>query len=386
MKIKRSAYHLFFIKNTDQTGSLGQMLKGGFINQHASGIYTWLHLGLRSLEKITNVIDEELHKINAIKMLAPICHSANLWKQSQRYEDFGSEMLKMKDRNDREFIFSPTSEELFTHLLSQYPMNQNAYPLILYNNQWKFRDEIRPRYGLVRCREFLMNDSYSFDKDENDALITYQKFFDAYSSIFHRLNLNVCTFSADVGLMGGSVSHEFVIPSDQGESRIECEKWPAQPIQWDERNNAKEGSSEQTYCELGHIYMLGDKYSKSFNIKHPVTKQHLYMGCFGIGISRILGILFEKNNLGVAAPYNKVLITLNGNTEIAHQIYNHHNEICWDDRNETAGVKFAEADLMMPTTQIILGKQEEQNKQITVKQKYEKKIYSYEEYFNIFSN
>lgn len=388
MKIKRSEYLLFFVKDTAQIGPASKLIKGGFINQQASGVYTYLHLGLRSLEKIQSIIDEELHKINAVKILAPMCHNSEIWKTSNRYEEFGSEMLKMKDRNNKEFVFGPTSEEIFTSLLTKFSMNQKSYPLILYNNQWKFRDEIRPRFGVVRCREFLMNDAYSFDETVEGLTNSYKKFYSVYSRIFSKLNINICTMPADVGLMGGLISHEFLTPSTQGESKVKYSKWPSQPIQWEERDYIQESSEgDETFCELGHIYALGDKYTKIFNLKHPRSGKHLYMGCYGIGISRILGHMCEKEDLGIIAPYSKILISFKTEeSEIVNRIYNYFDDICWDDRDESAGSKYAEADLMLAPMQIHIGRKEIENNQIIVKEKGVKTIYTTEEFFNIYKN
>ena len=239
MQVKRSNYFIPFKKEAQVQGVIGRMLRGALVQQHASGIYIWLPLGLLMLEKIMKLIEIEHEKIGAQKMLMPILQKAEFWKQSQRYEAYGPEMLKIYDRHNREFIYGPSAEEMFTELLTTWPLKKDSFPLILYNMQWKFRDEIRPRFGTIRSREFLMKDAYSFDKSLDDSMKTYEIMFKLYSDIFYKLGLNVCTFSSDVGPMGGHLTHEFVIKSEFGETEIEFEKWPDQPIKWHERENAK---------------------------------------------------------------------------------------------------------------------------------------------------
>lgn len=378
MKVKRSNYFIPFKKDTDLQGPLARMVKGAFVHQQASGMYIWLPLGLRMLEKIINLVDKEHETIGAQKLLMPILQDANLWKQSNRYEGYGSEMLKIYDRHEREFIYGPSAEEVFTQLVTTWQINKNSFPLMLYNTQWKFRDEIRPRFGVVRSREFLMKDLYSFDKSEEEMMENYEKVFQVYSTIFNKLGLNVCTFSSDVGVMGGSMSHEFVIKSEFGETVIGYDKWPTQPLQWKDRDNVKmlhekAEEGQEKYAELGHIYALGQRYSKEFKLLNPENQHPVFMGCYGIGISRLAAILFENHihDLGVCAPFKYTLITIGQDEKVmqtAHEMFAKLNEVIWDDRDASYGIKCAEADLIGSNMQIHIGKKELENNKVIIKQ------------------
>jgi len=413
MQVKRSNYFIPFKKDSQEQGTLGRMIRGAFVHQQVSGMYVWLPLGLRMLEKAMKIIEREHEKVGAQKLLMPILHEANLWKNSGRYQEYGPEMLKMMDRHEREFVYGPSAEEMFTQLLTKWPLNKNAFPMILYNMQWKFRDEIRPRFGVVRSREFLMKDAYSFDKTPEEMMITYEKMFNVYSKIFGQLGLNVCTFSSDVGIMGGSLSHEFVIKSEFGETIIEFDNWPNQPLNWNERDNARviegqeaiakhTGSKYDTgskYAEIGHIYALGQKYTQSFRLLNPENQQPMYMGCYGIGVSRLIAILFEnhEHDLTVCAPFEKTIITIgqdNECSEIANKIFENTNtcatsnannqceDIIWDDRDVSYGIKCAEADLIGSPLQIHIGQKELAEGKIMLKEKGQKSTYTLEEVFN----
>jgi len=423
MQVKRSSYFIPFKKDSEMQGALGRMIRGAFVHQQVSGMYIWLPLGLRMLEKVMKIIEMEHEKIGAQKLLMPILHEANLWKQSGRYQEYGPEMIKMQDRHEREFVYGPSAEEMFTQLLTKWPLNKNAFPMILYNMQWKFRDEIRPRFGVVRSREFLMKDAYSFDKNEKDMMNTYEKMFSAYSNIFGKLGLNVCTFSSDVGIMGGSISHEFVIKSDFGETIIECEKWPQQPLQWNEKDNARVIEDEAVtknytgskYAEIGHIYALGQKYTRPFKLLNCEDHEPIYMGCYGIGVSRLVAILFENahnscssldssnantaadkneattnlNDLGICAPFAKTLVTIGQDSkcnELAEKIFSDSREIIWDDRDCSYGIKCAEADLLGSRIQIHIGAKELEQGQITIKERGQKIQYPIAEAMNRISN
>lgn len=386
MKKKRSLYYIPTRKDSEFSGALGKMFKGGFVAQQSSGIYSWLNLGVLSIEKLNKIIDEHFSEINAIKFLTPMLQEAELWKTTGRFDEYGSEMLKIKDRNNHDFVFGPTGEELFTSLLARLPFDKKTFPLVLYNTQWKFRDEIRPRYGVIRGREFLMNDSYSFNETKESLIETYQQMFYVYKSIYTKLGFSPITLYADVGLMGGYLSHEFLIPSEFGESTIKFKNQPSKDIKWEERDYAYEDPNGEKYIEIGHIYALGDKYSKTFKLNFPGTQNPVQMGCYGIGVSRVFGAMFEKNDLGTIAPFDVTLLTLSNKTEImefSEKIYNHFEDILWDDRNDIqSGEKFAEADLIGSPLQIIIGKQEFQNQQITLKKNNQKETISIEEFFN----
>jgi len=410
MKIRRSEYFIPFKKDVkvsdiagfddDSSGNaLVRMLKGGFVHQQASGIFTWLAPGLRMLEKLMKIIEQEHEKVNAIKILMPTLQQAQFWKKSNRYQEYGSEMLKIFDRHEREFVYGPSAEEMFTEILTQWPINKSSFPMILYNMQWKFRDEIRPRFGIVRSREFLMKDAYSFHKTKDCMMETYEKMFKVYSAIFARLGLNVCTFSSDVGIMGGHLSHEFLVKSNFGETLIKYEKWPDQPIRWEERDNAVLDESEaengegnrsenrEKYAELGHIYALGNKYTKVFNLNNPETGQPLEMGCYGIGVSRLIGIFFENNteNLGILAPFKYTIITMQNDQkcyDFAQKIVDFVDEVVWDDRDVSVGVKLAEADLLGSPVQIHIGLRELENGQVIIKENGQKITVGIDEIFS----
>lgn len=413
MKVKRSEYFIPFKKDvkiseiagcsnkeqSNSTNAIVRMLKGGFIHQQASGIYTWLNLGLRMLEKVIKIIDEEHEKVGAIKILMPTLHPAKLWKESNRYQEYGSEMLKIFDRHEREFVYGPSAEEMFTEILTQWPLNKNSFPMTLYNIQWKFRDEIRPRFAIVRSREFLMKDAYSFHKNMDCLMNTYQIMFNVYSNIFSRLKLNVCTFSSDVGIMGGHLSHEFLVKSNFGETLINYEKWPSQPIKWEERDNATLDETEfdeatsqnrEKYAEIGHIYALGNKYTKPFKLHNLETKEPLEMGCYGIGVSRLIGVIFENNihDLGVLAPFKYTIVTMQNDdrcNELAQKIMDFVDEAIWDDRDISCGVKFAEADLIGSPLQIRIGLKELEKNEVQIKQNGEVRTVDVAEMFAIIS-
>lgn len=371
MKAKRTEYFIPFRKESEFEGSIGKMFRGGFVQQNSSGIYTWLNLGIRSLEKAVKIIEKAHEQYGVIKILAPMLHESSLWKITGRYETFGSEMLKIRDRRNHEFIFGPTAEELFCSVVKTFPYNKNTFPLNMYNIQWKFRDEIRPRFGVIRGREFLMKDAYSFHKDKKCLLETYEKMFYLYRDVFIEMGFEPITLKADVGVMGGSMSHEFLIKSEYGETLVELKEPVSKIIKWDERNNAYESESGEKYAEIGHIYALGNKYSTPFKLNHPETNEPLEMGCYGIGISRIVGLMFEKQDLGVIAPFAKTLITISEDKkskEIATKIFDKYEDIIWDDRyNVSVGSKYAEADLIGSPMQIIIGPQELETNEVIIK-------------------
>lgn len=371
MKKKRSNYYIPFKKDSEFEGALGNMFKGGFVHQNSAGIYTWLTLGILALEKTIKIVEKIQNKYGGIKILAPMLHDSALWKATNRYEEFGPEILKIRDRHNHEFIFGPSAEELFCDVLKSCSFNKKTFPLNLYNIQWKFRDEIRPRFGVIRGREFLMKDAYSFHKDKECLLETYEQMFYAYRETFLELGFEPVTLHADVGLMGGFMSHEFLIKSEFGETMLNYTAPVSKEIKWEERNNAYEAESKEKYAEIGHIYALGDKYSKTFKLKHPETNQDLMMGCYGIGVSRIVGLMFEKENLGVIAPFDVTLISIGNNekcNEISNKIFEKYEDIIWDDREKiSAGSKFAEADLIGSPLQIIVAPQELENDQVIIK-------------------
>ena len=310
------------------------MLKSGMIRQSTAGIYSWLPLGLKILKKITKIVCEEQDKIGAQEMLMPTIQSADIWKESGRYNDYGEEMLRIKDRQGRELLYGPTNEELITEIFRDNVKSYKSLPLILYHVQWKFRDEIRPRFGVMRCREFLMKDAYSFDLTKEDAIKSYNKMFLAYLRTFHRLELKALPLKASSGPIGGDSSHEFIILTDSGESQvyldkalldINIEKYDDSETSinamvadyskfysaTDEKYSKDEFESKVKKpdqvvtkgIEVGHIFYFGDKYSKPLkaNILGKDGKNiNSQMGSYGIGVSRLVAAVIEakyNNNI-----------------------------------------------------------------------------------------
>ncbi|WP_342262222.1 aminoacyl--tRNA ligase-related protein [Alphaproteobacteria bacterium endosymbiont of Tiliacea citrago] len=385
MKVKRSNYYLPFKKESEFDGAIGKMIKGGFVHQTSSGIYAWLNLGLRSLEKTIKIVEKVHEKNGVIKVLSPMLQEGTLWEKTGRDQTFGNEMLKIYDRNNHKFIFGPTAEELFCSLLQSFQYNKQTFPLKLYNIQWKFRDEIRPRFGIIRGREFLMKDAYSFHKDKNCLLETYEQMFYIYREIFTEIGFEPVTLHADVGLMGGFMSHEFLVPSEFGETELQFKKPVSKSIQWEEKDHAYEASSDVKYAEIGHIYALGDKYTSAFKLNYPGTKEAMMMGCYGIGVSRIVGLMFEKENLGPIAPFDVTLISISNDEkckEIANKFYDKYDDIIWDDREDVSiGSKYSEADLIGSPLQIIIAPKELENEEVIIKKDGKKKTIKISEIF-----
>ena len=303
------------------------MLRTGMIRQSSAGIYSWLPLGFKIMKKIEKIVKEEQNNIGAQEMLMPTIQSADIWKESGRYDDYGEEMLRISDRQNREMLYGPTNEEQITEIFRSSIKSYKLLPQILYHIQWKFRDELRPRFGVMRCREFYMKDAYSFDLSENDAILSYNKMFYAYLKTFQRLGLKSIPMKAETGPIGGDLSHEFVILADTGESKIYTDKRifnvPIDKYKNDEsslkkmRNdfskfyavtdnkfkaedfdkNVRKSDQLQTKgIEVGHIFYFGDKYSKSMNCSvdsRDGKKIFVKMGSYGIGVSRLVAAIIE---------------------------------------------------------------------------------------------
>ena len=298
------------------------MLRTGMIKQSAAGIYSWLPLGFKVMKKIEQIVREEQNKIGAQELLMPTIQSAEIWKESGRYDDYGEEMLRIKDRQGREILYGPTNEELITDIFRSSIKSYKSLPQILYHIQWKFRDEIRPRFGVMRCREFYMKDAYSFDVDDESAKISYNKMFYAYLKTFKRLGLEAIPMAADTGPIGGDLSHEFVILADTGESKIfadksilkiKLEKYNEDKSSLEKMRNefseiyavTDEKFSKKEFdkkvkkdnqmitkgIEVGHIFYFSDKYSKPLNCfvdTKDGKKTSIKMGSYGIGVSGLL--------------------------------------------------------------------------------------------------
>jgi len=388
------------------------MLRAGMIKQSATGIYSWLPMGYKVMKKIEQIVREEQNSIGAQEMLMPTIQSSELWKESGRYEDYGEEMLRIKDRQGREMLYGPTNEELITDIFRSSVKSYKSLPQILYHIQWKFRDEIRPRFGVMRCREFFMKDAYSFDLSDEDAKKSYNKMFYSYIRTFNRLGLKAIPMSADTGPIGGDLSHEFVILAETGESQIYADKkifeidldkydFSDKSLQkmredfssiyavTDEKYNEKdfnekvkkENRIKTKGIEVGHIFYFSDKYSKPLNClidTQDSKKVTVKMGSYGIGISRLVGATIEanyKNNVmkwpKSISPFDIVIIpSLNKNDkknlQKAEKIYKElkkqNIDVLLDDVDENMSNKFKKHDLIGIPYQIIIGSKSEQDK------------------------
>jgi prolyl-tRNA synthetase len=386
------------------------MLRAGLVRQTSAGIYAWLPLGYRVLRKIEQIVREGQDEAGALEVLMPTIQPAELWQQSGRYEAYGKEMLRIKDRHDREMLYGPTNEEMITDIFRREIKTYRDLPKNLYHMQWKFRDEVRPRFGVMRGREFLMKDAYSFDLDYAGAKLSYQKMFLAYLRTFARMGLQAIPMQADTGPIGGDMSHEFIILAETGESGVFChpdwlktnpleekvsygddlnaffEKYTSLYAATDEKH--KPGAAgipddklvQARGIEVGHIFYFGTKYSKAMDarVTGPNGEQvFLEMGSYGIGVSRLVGAIIEASHddNGIiwpeqVAPYKVSLLNLKpadaGTSTKVNEIYaklhDMNVEVLYDDRDERAGAKFADADLMGFPWQIVGGRGLEQGK------------------------
>jgi len=384
------------------------MLRVGMIKQSSAGIYSWLPLGFKVMKKIEKLVREEQNKIGAQELLMPTIQSSDIWKESGRYEDYGDEMLRIKDRQNREMLYGPTNEELITEIFRSSVKSYKSLPQLLYHIQWKFRDELRPRFGIMRCREFYMKDAYSFDINDEEALFSYNKFFLSYLRTFKRLELTAIPMEADTGPIGGNLSHEFIILAETGESKIftdkrifelnsegtkiekkslaelrkKYEKFYAVTDEKFDKNNFEKKVPENNRLttkgiEVGHIFYFGDKYSKPLNASVDLSggkKDFVKMGSYGIGVSRLVGAIIEakynekdeimKWPLSVT-PYEVAVIPLinkneTSNLEKAKNIYNvlksKNIDVILDDTDENFSSKMKKFNLIGAPYQILLGK------------------------------
>ena len=386
------------------------MLRIGMIKQSSAGIYSWLPLGFKVMKKIEQIVREEQNRIGVQEILMPTIQSSDIWKESGRYEDYGEEMLRIKDRQNREMLYGPTNEELVTEIFRSSIKSYKSLPQLLYHIQWKFRDELRPRFGIMRCREFYMKDAYSFDLNDEEALFSYNKFFLSYLKTFKRLELSAIPMAADTGPIGGNLSHEFVILAETGESKIytdkrifevnsdntKLEKKSLSDLRnkfeefyavTDEKYNEKDFMEKvkDKYrlntkgIEVGHIFYFGDKYSKPMNasVDFKGQKQFVKMGSYGIGVSRLVGAIIEakyddKNEIMKwpisVAPYECVIIpaiTKNDDSNLvkANKVSNLLNDknidIIIDDTDENFSAKMKKFNLIGIPFQILIGKNTE---------------------------
>jgi prolyl-tRNA synthetase len=401
--MRLSRYLLPTLKETPaeaQIASHRLMLRAGMIRQSSAGIYTWLPLGLRVLRKIDAIVREEQDRAGAQELLMPTIQSAELWRESGRYDDYGKEMLRIKDRHDREMLYGPTNEELITAIFRDSVKSYRDLPKMLYHIQWKFRDEVRPRFGVLRGREFLMKDCYSFDVDFAGAKRSYNKMFIAYMRTFARMGLKAVPLKADTGPIGGDLSHEFHILAETGESAVFVHRdllakdWADRDIDYDsdlsplvdeltaryavteeKRDLAVEATlGDQVVgargIEVGQVFYFGTKYSAPMNAR--VTSPTgdtiaVEMGSYGIGVSRLVGAIIEAHHdeAGIkwpepVAPFAIGLVNLKQGQaacdEACETLYRAFgSEVLYDDRDERAGVKFADMDLIGLPWQVVVG-------------------------------
>jgi prolyl-tRNA synthetase len=391
------------------------MLRAGMIRQSSAGIYSWLPLGLRVLRKIEDIVRAEQDSAGALELLMPTIQPAELWRESARYDDYGEEMLRIRDRHDRDMLYGPTNEELITDIFRQNIKSYRDLPKNLYHVQWKFRDEVRPRFGVMRGREFLMKDAYSFDVDLAGARRSYNRMFLAYLRTFARMGLKAIPMRADTGPIGGDLSHEFIVLADTGESQVYCDKaWLATDIlasdidygddlepfvrQWTSLYAATEEKHDAASCpvsadallaargiEVGQVFYLGTKYSKALKavVTGPNGEQIVpEMGCYGIGVTRLAGAIIEASHddAGIiwpesVAPFHAGVINLRPGdaacTDAADALYatlgNAGIDALYDDRAESPGAKFAAMDLIGLPWQVVVGPRGLKNGVVEVK-------------------
>jgi len=385
------------------------MLRVGMIKQSSSGIYSWLPLGLKIMKKIENIVREEQNNIGAQELLMPTIQSADIWKESGRYEDYGKEMLRIKDRQNREMLYGPTNEELITEIFRASIKSYKSLPQSLYHIQWKFRDELRPRFGVMRCREFLMKDAYTFDLSDEDAVKSYNKMYFAYLKTFKRMGLAAIPMAADTGPIGGNLSHEFVILAETGESKIYADKRifeiDTKSFNLNDSSLKKMRNDFDTYyavtddkfnksdfekkvlqenrlitkgIEVGHIFYFGDKYSKPLKANVDLQggkKISVKMGSYGIGVSRLVAAIIEAkfiNNIMKwpisVSPYDVAIIPMiskndNSNLTKSQKIYKelikHNIDVLLDDTDENISAKIKKFNLIGIPYQIIVGQKSE---------------------------
>lgn len=417
--MKLSKYYSFTLREDPNEAFLNShklMLRAGMIRQATSGIYTWLPLGLKVLNKIKDLIREIHIKNDIYEILMPTIQPSDIWKKSGRFNDYGKEMLKIYDRNDNILLYGPTNEEMITDLVSNDLRSYKDLPKLLFHTQWKFRDEIRPRFGVMRCREFLMKDAYSFDLDYESSYFSYCKMFILYMKIFKLLGLNVIPVKADSGPIGGALSHEFILETSNGETSFFYDKAILDKDCFNINLNEKDlvikatedllsvySSSSETHdeslfkketshqnqisskgIEVGHIFYFGTKYSEAFDANYITSngeKKLIHSGSYGIGVSRLVAAIIEANNddKGIiwpkqVSPYDLGLINVRFDNRISkdyseefYKKFINKYEIIYDDREVRTGKKFNDMDLIGVPLQVIVGEKNILNSNIEVK-------------------
>jgi prolyl-tRNA synthetase len=405
--MRLSRYFLPILKETPKEAEIVShrlMLRAGLIRQEAAGIYAWLPLGLRVLKKIEQIVREEQNRAGANELLMPTIQPADLWMESGRYNAYGKEMLRIQDRQDRAMLYGPTNEEMITEIFRGSVRSYKDLPLNLYHIQWKFRDELRPRFGIMRGREFLMKDAYSFDLDKEGARHAYNRMFVAYLRTFDRMGLKAIPMRADTGPIGGDMSHEFIILASTGESEVFCDKaildlpipgentdfasdltpvidaWTAPYAATDEMHDAQayekiaeEARMSARGIEVGHIFYFGTKYSEPMNAKvagPDGVEVPVHMGSYGVGVSRLLGAIIEAHHdddgivwPASVAPFDVGLINLKPGdaatdaacADIEAQLSAAGLDVLLDDVDTRAGAKFATMDLIGLPWQLVVG-------------------------------
>ena len=408
--MRLSRYFMPVLRDTPKEAEIVShqlMLRTGMIRQESAGIYSWLPTGFRVLKRIEQIVRGEQDRSGAIEVLMPTIQSADLWRKSGRYGDYGKEMLRIKDRHDRDMLFGPTNEEMITDIFRQGVQSYRDLPRNLYHIQWKFRDEVRPRFGVMRGREFLMKDAYSFDLSVEAGRHSYNKMFVAYLKTYARMGLKAIPMRADTGPIGGDLSHEFLILADTGESAVYFDRdfydmdWSAFSIDYDdtvkvaeivERFTSKYAATDEKHdaaefasrvpadrqlsgrgIEVGHIFFFGTKYSKPLGLDvqapsgEPVTIQS---GSYGIGVSRLVAAVIEASHdkNGIiwplpVAPFGLGLVNLKSGDaatdaaagDLYSKLESAGVEVLYDDTDERAGAKFATMDLIGLPWQLIVG-------------------------------
>ena len=401
-----SRYFLPVMKETPKEAQIAShrlMLRAGMIQQSSAGIYSWLPMGLKVMRKIEQIVREEQNRAGANEILMPTIQPAELWQESGRYEDYGLEMLRIQDRHERDMLYGPTNEEQVTDIFRSHIRSYKSLPLNLYHIQWKFRDEVRPRFGIMRGREFLMKDAYSFARNAEEARSEYNKMFVSYLLTFQRLGLTAIPMEADTGPIGGDLSHEFIILAETGESEVFCHKdWigrkidagdvdydkDLQPIvdqytnlyaATDEKHDPEGcGVAEQDLIttrgiEVGHIFYFGTKYSAPMGASvadETGGQSDVHMGSYGIGVSRLVGGIIEASHdeAGIiwpesVAPFDVAVVNLKPGdvacdamaSSLYDQLTKAGKDVLYDDTQERPGAKLASMDLIGIPQQVIIG-------------------------------
>jgi len=406
--MRLSKYFLPILKETPKEAEIVShrlMLRAGMIRQQSAGIYSWLPMGHRVLRKIERIVEEEQKRAGAVQLLMPTIQSAELWRESGRYDAYGKEMLRITDRHERDILFGPTNEEMITDIFRGYVRSYKDLPLNLYHIQWKFRDEVRPRFGVMRGREFLMKDAYSFDLDKESAVESYNRMFVAYLRTYKRMGLTAIPMKAETGPIGGDLSHEFIVLADTGESEVYChadyltKQTPGEDVNFDGDLNPIVNDWTSHYAatedvvdkaafeaevpedkrivargiEVGQTFYFGTKYSEPMGAKVAGSdgkEVPVHMGSYGVGVSRLLGALIEASHddAGIiwhksVAPFHVGLINLKPGDETTdaacEDLYAKFEaagvEVLYDDTDNRAGAKFASMDLIGLPYQVVAG-------------------------------